>query len=61
MEWILVIIVGGTTPTGMAINSTNVPMATVERCNAARDKMLTAIKAYQSPNYAVVAECLQSR
>ena len=61
MEWVLLVIVAGTSQTGMAINSTNVPMATVERCNAARDKLLTAIKAYQSPNYAVVAECLQSR
>jgi len=61
MEWVLLVIVAGTSPTGMAINSANVPMATVERCNAAREKLLAAIKIYQSPNYAVVAECLQSR
>jgi hypothetical protein len=36
-------------------------MATVERCNAARDKVLNAIKVYQTPNYAIIAECLQSR
>lgn len=61
MEWVLLIIVAGTSPSGMAINSSNVPMATMERCNAAKDKMLAAIKVYQSPNIAVVAECLQSR
>ena len=61
MEWILLVIVAGTSQTGMAIHSTSVPMATVERCNVARDKLLAAIKIYQSPNYAVVAECLQSR
>jgi len=61
MEWVLLVIVAGTSPSAMAINSTTVPMATVERCNVAREKLLAAIKIYQSPNYAVVAECLQSR
>ena len=61
MEWILLVIVAGTSQAGMAIHSTNVPMATVERCNVARDKLVAATKVYQSPNYAVVAECLQSR
>jgi hypothetical protein len=61
MEWILLVIVAGSSQTGVAINSTNVPMANVERCNVARDKLLAAIKVYQSPTYVVIAECLQSR
>jgi hypothetical protein len=61
MEWVLLVIIAGVPAPGAAINSTTVPMATAERCNAARDKLLNAIKVYQSPNYAVIAECLQSR
>jgi hypothetical protein len=61
MDWILLVIIVGTSMSDKAVNSATVPMATGERCNAAKDKLLNAIKVYQSPNYAVVAECLQSR
>jgi hypothetical protein len=60
MEWILLVIIAGASASG-TVNSTTVPMATVEHCNAARDKLLNALKVYQSPNYAIIAECLQSR
>ena len=61
MDWILLVIVAGTSMSDRAINSATVPMATVERCNAAKDKLTSAIKVYQSPNFVVIAECLQSR
>lgn len=60
MEWVLLVIIAGQSASGN-VNSTNVPMATLERCNAAKEKLMTSIKAYQSPNYTVIAECLQSR
>ena len=60
MDWILLVIIAGASASG-TVNSTTVPMATAERCNAARDKLLNALKAYQTPNYAIIAECLQSR
>jgi hypothetical protein len=60
MEWVLVVIIAGASASG-TVNSTTVPMATLERCNAAKDKLLNAIKVYQTPNYAIIIECLQSR
>jgi len=60
MDWILLVIIAGASASG-TVNSTTVPVATVERCNAARDKLLDALTVYQSPNYAIIAECLQSR
>jgi len=61
MDWILLVIIVGLSDSDRAVNSATVPMATVERCNSARDKMVNAIKVYNSPNFAIIAECLQSR
>jgi len=61
MDWILLVIIVGLSASDRAVNSATVPMATVERCNSARDKLVNAVKAYQSPNYTIIAECLQSR
>jgi len=61
MDWILLVIIVGLSNTDRAVNSATVPMATAERCNAAKDQMVNAIKIYNSPNFAILAECLRSR
>jgi hypothetical protein len=40
--------------------STTVPMATEQLCNAAKEKLTQAYRNTQSPQYALVAECLQA-
>jgi hypothetical protein len=61
MDWILLVIIVGYSASDRAVNSATVPMATVERCNSAKDKLVNAIKVYDTPNYMIIAECLQSR
>ena len=61
MEWILLVIIVGSSDSARAVNSAPVPMATLQLCNTARDKLLNSIKVYQSPNFQIIAECLQSR
>jgi hypothetical protein len=61
MDWILLVIIVGLSNTDRAVNSATVPMATAERCNAAKDQMVNSIKVYNSPNFSIIAECLRSR
>ena len=43
------------------INSTAVPMATEQLCNAAKEKLTEAYLKTQTPNFGLVAECLRAR
>jgi len=61
MDWILLVIIVGLSNSDSAVNSATVPMATAERCNSAKNQMVNSIKSYNSPNFAIIAECLQSR
>ena len=61
MDWILLVIIAGVSVSDRAVNSATVPMATAERCNSAKEKVINATKAYNSPNFVIIAECLQSR
>jgi hypothetical protein len=44
-----------------AINSSTIPMATQQLCNAAKAQLIQVYKETQSPNYTFYAECLQVR
>jgi hypothetical protein len=60
MDWVLFVVIVSTS-TGTAINSSNVPMATQQLCNAAKAQLIQAYKETQSPNFLLYAECLQAR
>jgi hypothetical protein len=59
MKWVLFVILASTAGE-KTINSTTVPMATEQLCNAAKEKLTQAYRNTQSPQYALVAECLQA-
>jgi hypothetical protein len=60
MDWVLFVVIVSTS-TGTAINSSNVPMATQQLCNAAKAQLIQAYKQTNSPNFILYAECLQAR
>jgi hypothetical protein len=60
MKWVLLVIATSTAG-GKAINSTAVPMATEQLCNAAIEKLTQAYRKRQGPEYALVTECLQAQ
>jgi hypothetical protein len=61
MNWVLFVILASTSGSEKVINSTAVPMATEQLCNAAKEKLTQAYRNTQTPNYALVAECLRAR
>ena len=61
MDWMLFIVIASTPPSDKVINSTTVPMATEELCNAAKAKLIQAHKQKQSPNFLMIGECLRAR
>jgi hypothetical protein len=61
MDWVLFVVIVSTSMTDKAINSSNVPMATQQLCNAAKAQLIQAYKETQSPNFMLYAECLQAR
>jgi hypothetical protein len=61
MNWMLFIIIASTTMTDKVINSTTIPMATEQLCDAAKTKMIKAYQQTQSLNFAMISECLQTR
>jgi hypothetical protein len=60
MDWVLFVVLASTSGE-KTINSTAVPMATEQLCNAAKEKLTQAYRNTQSPNYVLVTECLQAR
>jgi hypothetical protein len=61
MNWVLFVVLASTSGSEKAINSTAVPMATEQLCNAAKAKLTQAYQKTQGPNYVLVTECLQAR
>jgi hypothetical protein len=61
MNWVLFVILASISGSEKAINSTAVPMATEQLCNAAKAKLTQAYQKTQSPNYVLVIECLQAQ
>src|SRR6266480_3247767 len=61
MKWVLFVVLASTSGSEKAINSTAVPMATEQLCNAAKEKLTQAYRKTQTPNYLLVTECLQAR
>ena len=62
MEWVLFFVLASdASGAGKVINSTAVPMATEQLCNAAKEKLIQAYRKTQTPNYLLVTECLQAR
>jgi hypothetical protein len=61
MEWILFVVIASTgLSDNKAIHSSTMPVATLQLCNAAKDKLTEAYKQTQSPNFLFIGECLQS-
>ena len=60
MDWVLFVVIVSMS-TGTAINSSNVPMATQQLCNAAKAQLIEAYKATNGLNFILYAECLQVR
>ena len=61
MNWVLFVILASTSGSEKTLNSTAVPMATEQLCNAAKEKLTQAYRNTQTPNYALLAECLKAR
>ena len=62
MDWVLFVVIVSTSLTdNKAINSSNVPMATQQLCDAAKAQLIQAYKETRSPNFMLYAECLQAR
>jgi hypothetical protein len=61
MDWVLFIVIVSTSTTDKAINSSHVPIATQQLCNAAKAQMIEAYKEARSPNFILYAECLKAR
>jgi hypothetical protein len=62
MKWVLFVVLASSSGSEKkAINSTAVPMATEQLCNAAKEKLTQAYRKTQTPNYLLVTECLQAR
>ncbi len=63
MNWVLFVVLASASSgaSEKAINSTAVPMATEQLCNAAKEKLIQAYRNTQTPNYALVVECLRAR
>ena len=60
MDWVLFVVIVSTS-TDKAINSSHVPMATQQLCNAAKAQLIEAYKETKSPNFVLYAECLRAR
>jgi hypothetical protein len=59
MDWVLFVILASISGSEKTINSTAVPMATEQLCNAAKEKLTQAYQKTQTPNFGLVAECLR--
>ncbi len=51
MNWVLFVVLASTSGSEKAINSTAVPMATEQLCNAVKAKLTQAYQKTQSVNY----------
>ena len=54
MKGVLFVVLATTSGSEKAINSTAVPMATEQLCNAAKEKLTQAYRKTQTPNYLLV-------
>jgi hypothetical protein len=61
MDWVLFIVIVSTSVSDKAINSSTVPIANQQLCNAAKTQLIQAYKETKSPNFILYAECLQAR
>jgi hypothetical protein len=61
MDWVLFVVIVSTSMNDKAINSSTVPMATQQLCNAAKAQLMQTYKEARSPNFILYAECLQAR
>lgn len=62
MDWILFIVIASTAVSdNKAVHTSAVPMASLQLCTTAKDKLAEAYKKVQSPNFAFIGECLQAR
>ena len=55
-DWVLFVVLASASGSEKAINSTAVPMATEQLCNAAKEKLTQAYRNTQTPNYVLVTE-----
>jgi hypothetical protein len=60
MDWVLFVVIVSST-SSMTINSSNVPIATQQLCDAAKAQLIQAYKETKSPNFVLYAECLRTR
>jgi len=58
MKWVLFFLI--TSVTNQFANSTTVPMASEELCNAAKTQLRGEYDKFNSPYYVVVIQCLKS-
>jgi hypothetical protein len=61
MNWVLFWVIASTAQTDKILNTTTIPMATEELCNAAKDKLVRAYQQTQSPNYVILGESLRAK
>jgi hypothetical protein len=61
MDWVLFVVLASSSASDKVINATPVPMATEQRCNEAKDKLLESYRRTNTPNFLIVVECLRAR
>jgi hypothetical protein len=61
MNWMLFVVIVSGSPSDKVINSTTVPMATEQLCNAAKAKLTDAYQESKTPYFSIVIRCLQTR
>ena len=61
IDCVLFVVIVSTSMTDKAINSSNMPMATQQLCNAAKAQLIQVYKESKSPNFDLYAECLRAR
>jgi hypothetical protein len=61
MNWVLFVVLATSTSTDKAINATQVPVATEQLCNEAKNKLMESYRRSNTPNFLIVIECLKAR
>jgi hypothetical protein len=57
MDWVLFVVIVSTSMTDKATNSSSVPMAAQQLCNAGKAQLIQAYEETKSPNFNLYAEC----
>lgn len=60
MNWVLFFLIATVTPSDHFANSTTIPMATEQLCNAAKAQLTEAYNQFKSPYSVVMIQCLKS-